>query len=257
METTFRNIKLINIEEDIKLYNLLFEKTSRNRSFSFRQLSNEEIIFPSSNLGFEIIYNKNGYCKRVEYKITKMNWENEEDLKAFFEDIKDILEKSVQNVPKLATRFGRETIQIKDLHFYQCANEHHIASVNSLLYFNFLEKIKNKKEYCILDFGIDIFIRLADTQHLPNGNKRNAVLFLISFLQTRNIYLLFSWNINKEYLDSWEEIVTIAATHYYQKKIIDEFGELIDFEPIGEKIDYEELHSYIKKHILSIAYIKI
>jgi prophage maintenance system killer protein len=75
--------------------------------------------------------------------------------------------------------------------------------------------------------AIDLLISIARGHHLPNGNKRMAVLMLTTFLDYFGIYIFQSYSKKDriKYVKTWELIMCeiVDKRRYIQNKL----GELV------------------------------
>jgi len=204
-----------------------------------------------------LTYIKNKKTKNLFYQPLEVI-SSDESFDEFYNDLINLNDYSVSCVPHTKSASNITEIPKSWYPQYESSKPGHISIIHNLVYYKWKDNIDNIDNIDVFDMATDLFIRMAQTQYLPNGNKRNAVLITSSFLSFFSFYTLRSqYYLEFTFFQIWIRISKIAATKYMWKEHENEFGEkeLIAYE--NEKLSDEKLFKLIKKELKYMSYFKI
>jgi len=251
MNEEIRKIKIIKNNE-INTQNLIYclTKTLKAKKINIElniELSNKYKLIVLTHI-------KNKYVQNLFYQPLEII-SSEESFDEFYNDLIKLNDYSVSCVPHTKSASNITEIPKAWYSQYESSKPGHISIINNLVYYKWKDNIDNID---VFDMATDLFIRMAQTQYLPNGNKRNAVLVTSSFLSFFSFYTLRSqYYLEFTFFEIWIRISKIAATKYMWKEEKNEFGEkeLVPYEK--EKLSDKKLFKFIKKQLKHMSYFKI
>jgi len=238
MKQKIINIKIIKNNET-KNWNNIIDALNKTLTAKKIKIELNDKLIEESNLLVLTHTNKNNEKVNYFYKVLSIDFKNELNLKTFYEDLKKLSDNAVCLIPSLKTALGITEIPKNWYGRYKKSTDGHISIIYSLIFYKWLEKIE---EIDIFDMAADLFIRMAQTQYLPNGNKRNAVLVTNFFLSYFSFYTLGSrYYLKDNYLKKWTVISRIAAERKYR----------------GKQITEIEQHKLVKERLQYMSYFNI
>jgi len=211
----FRDLLLIN-QKDVGLYLL----TIKN-SFSSSAVKLKIDLNQNNQIVLEWKFLNYYHLKRTYFTLKRLDLQDEKTMLYMFDLLKTMAEISFEKIPFLETQQGFE-INLKT--WPKQLPEEFEGIFHSLISYTWYDK---KDKINKVEMAIDLLISIARGHHLPNGNKRMAVLMLTTFLDYFGIYIFQSYSKKDriKYVKTWELIMCeiVDKRRYIQNKL----GELV------------------------------